>query len=443
MNVEGTGLEMAAGRGEPFHSAKGRAKFAWFVLWLVPFLISAFSERNFQSAGGAIIHNIGERSTLTAGIAVLLIILLFLKSFQSKYINNVFWILLVLDAGVAFFTSMESGSFGYVRSAVAGEETGLYRALFWLPLFKLFKITPSLKTLIFTENIYIKGLLSSAVLTPIAFVIKFPSSGDDETRGTRETARRKIIMGILLLLFIILIFPWGFSRVYSGRVRRLQKSEDSVVTGLYKLEYRIVPDSADTLRAKSMLMGDREGAIDLLSEAFSRDDSTAAVALGELYENSEFFERDVSKSKAFFLRGAQRGNLAALSGFARVYWGDEREKLMEFAVEKGDRHSYTTQLLGLYYMQGRVVDADYLKSAYYYGIAAEEGSIEGAWQMAGFFYRGYMMKRDLDKAAYWANAARHADGSRMNFYREQAGLLLIRIEKKRCQNANRATCLSK
>jgi TPR repeat protein len=164
--------------------------------------------------------------------------------------------------------------------------------------------------------------------------------------------------------------------------------------------------------------------------AVSSDDSTATVELGKLYEGSEFVKRDLSNSSVFFLKGARQGNLAALSGFARMYWGKEREKLMEFAIEKGDRHPYTTQLLGLYYMQGLIIDADYLKSAYYYGIAAGEGSVEGAWQMAGFFYRGYMMERDLDKAAYWVGVVQRSDdGARADFYREQAGLLLERIEK--------------
>ncbi|MDR1579362.1 MAG: hypothetical protein LBS35_03315 [Synergistaceae bacterium] len=61
----------------------------------------------------------------------------------------------------------------------------------------------------------------------------------------------------------------------------------------------------------------------------------------------------------------------------------------------------------------------------------EEGNIEGAWQMAGFHYRGYMMERDLDKAEYWISRTKEMKNIYNNFYHEQADLLLERIKKRK------------
>jgi TPR repeat protein len=140
-------------------------------------------------------------------------------------------------------------------------------------------------------------------------------------------------------------------------------------------------------------------------------------------------KRDVARSAQSFLKGARRGNLAALSGFSRMYFGEESVELMEFSAQKGDRHQYNMRLLGLYYMQGKIVKPDYLKSARYYMIVADEGSIERAWQATGFYYRGYLMERDLDKAEYWAGKVLQSSGTRNIFYREQAELLLERIHR--------------
>jgi len=423
-------MSSIAGRDHKISWITARTKIIYFAVWLIPFVMSAFSDRRFFSLSGRFVHFIAEHSIVGVAALLALVVFIFGKSLNNKSIKVFFWLVLLLDwlATLCMAVGMWSWvQYGYARSAIYGEEAVLYNALFWLPLFKIFGVTPSLNILMWTGKIFSQVISSS--MSGVALQILRESYEP----STKEYAdRNKLSARDSWTLFLFVGVPVILLIFIGNRVQSRTPGPDSEkISALFGIEYSVVPDSADTTKARELLeAGDVESAVKLLRTAVSSGDSTAAVTLGEIYRRREFAERNEAAARLIFLQGAMKGNLKALSGFARLYYGSEREKLLEFAFERGDRDDYNMQTLGLCYMQGIVLTADYLKSAHYYQIAAEEGNIEGAWQTAGFYYRGYMMERDLDKAEYWI-ARTKAIPYHDNFYHIQADLLLERVKKKR------------
>jgi hypothetical protein len=431
-------MDRAAGLKKQEPTAPSREKTAFFAVWLAPFLLSAFSDRWFSTPACRAIHYIGEHSTIGAISIIAAIIVLFVKSKNNNFIGFFLWVALVADFGFAFF-KYEHIWYGAARHAIAGEETTLYYSLFWLPVFEFFSFTPSLNVLSWTDRLFSSGVagafFSAAIrlIFPIEPKAKTPPFSEKWKSFISGESRKSLAMLGLFVICVAFVLFKGFVEKFSNRAKPSAEAENEFVSALYKLEYSFVPDSDETKRAREMSgAGQTEEAIQLLTEASRAGDSTADAALGEMFEDG-VVERDTARSAQFFLKGARRGNLAGLSGYSRIYRGIYRGKdkveLMEFTVQKGDRHQYNMQILGLYYMQGKTVKPDYLKSARYYMIAADEGSIEGAWQTAGFYYRGYLMERDLDKAEYWAGKVLRSSGTRNIFYRKQTELLLERIRR--------------
>jgi TPR repeat protein len=390
-------------------------------LWLLQFAVSAFSERQYLAPSSGIITFIAGYSTAGAAAVVAALIALFFKSLNNKYLDRLFWLMLTLDCLASALIAISQDSrvqYGYARYAIAGEERTVYRALFWLPLFSAFKISPSYNALMWTEKIFSKIVISAIGSASLGFVVQFPRP---EKTSLRENWKMLTLVG---LFAACLIFA-GF-KAYP---RAEDAPEQDWISELFEKEYRVMPNSEDTRAALVMIeTGNYAQALESLHSASSSGDSSASVVLAELYLGGDIVEQDNAMARLIFLRGARAGNLKALAGFARLFWGKEREKLLEFAADAGDRSVYNMQLLGLYYMQGIVMKCDYRKSAYYYRIAAEEGSAEGAWQTAGFLFRGYMTEPDLDEAAYWADRAKQS-ADPQSLYHRQANILLGRIKR--------------
>ncbi|MDR3076093.1 MAG: sel1 repeat family protein, partial [Synergistaceae bacterium] len=401
-------MDAASDKEEKARYVLVKSKITYFALWFVPFCVSAFSDRMYPTASGRFIHFIGINSTTTAAVFVVLAAVIFAKSLYHKSLNTALWLLIFLDFLEVFIKSYADTSslYGFVSSAIAGEEGTLYRAMFWSPVFALFKCTPSLSVLLWTERIFSKGIVQTFVPAVFGFIVGpnfFISAEDKEKNKLNSKNHRKLLAAIfVVLVFIIFMVTREGLGLWLAH-RNDEAAERESLAKFYELGYSFVPDSEETKRAREMIKnGNIDGALRRLEAAESGGDSTADMALAEMSKDGI-----TGKSERYYYqRGAERGNLAALSAFARTYQGKERGKLMELAAEHGDRHSYNTQLLGQYYMQGVFLKADYQKSAHYYKIAAEEGSIEGAWLSAGFLYRGYMSERDLGGAERWANEAR-------------------------------------
>jgi hypothetical protein len=407
-------------------SSANRAKIACFAVWLIPFVISAFSGRRHLSPSSYFIHFIGECSAIGAAVVVTLVVIIFLKSLENKSPNSFFWLFLLLDsvagAAIAIFFG-EHVQYGYVRQAIAGEERSLYLALFWLPLFKIFGMIPDLRVLSWTDVFF-----SRVVLPPLAVIFGHILQ-NSPTPSKKPGSSRK--SWVAALVFILLLAGFFVYSEFGSRFRAEKTPKEEMLSSLSKIEYRTVPDTDDTRAALGLLeSGDYAGASVLLESAIASGDSTAVAALAGIYEEGEPLGRDVAAANLLFLRGARAGNLEALSGFARTYWYDGKEELLELAADRGDRNVRNMCTLGLYYMQGHVSLRDYLRSERYYRIAAEKGDTEAAWQMAGFRYRGYLMESDLDEAEYWIAQTKQRKDPR-GFFHLQADLLLERIERAR------------
>jgi hypothetical protein len=418
-------LNVAPSQKEHASSVK-LAKRVCFALWLLQFVVSAFSQRQYLAPSSRIIAFIAGYSTTGAVVVVALLIALFFKSPDNKFLDRIFWLMLALDCLAAALIAISQDNhvqYGYARYAIAGEDRTLYRALFWLPLFNAFKISPSYNVLMWTERIFSRIVVSTLGSASLGFVVQFHLPEKTSSRGDWKNWKILTVVGLSVVFFIFM----GF-KVYH---RAVDVPEQAWITELFGKEYEVVQNSEDTRAALAIIeTGNYAQALELLRSASSSGDSSASVVLAELYLDGDIVERDDATAKLIFLRGARHGNLKALAGFACLFWGEGREKLLEFAAEKGDRSVYNMQLLGLYYMQGIVIKCDYQKSAHYYRIAAEEGSAEGAWQTAGFLFRGYMMEPDLDEAAYWANRAKEL-ADPQSLYHRQASILLERINVNR------------
>jgi TPR repeat protein len=447
-------LDAAADKEEKERYVLVKSKITYFALWFVPFCMSAFSDRMYPTASGRFIHFIGINSKATAVVFVVLAAVIFAKSLQHRLLNVILWLLLILDfLKVSIFPTLTSSLYEFVSSAVAGEESTLYHAMFWSPVFALFKCTPSLNVLLWTERIFSKGIVQTFVPAVFGFIIGpnfFISAEYKEKNKINFKNHRKLLAAIFVVFIFVMfmVFKQGVGLWPAKEGDEI--AEQRELAKFHELGYSFVPDSEETKRAREMIKdGNKDGALRLLEAAESGGDSTASVILGDIYEGNGYGVR----ANMSYKKGAERGNLAALSGLARTYWGKKHSaRLMELAAERGDRNRFNMRLLGQYYMQGVYLKADYQKSARYYKIAAEEGSIEGAWQTAGFLYRGYMSERDLGGAERWANEVKQmrgdrenphhengserwanelqrAMGSHENFYHEQAELLLERITR--------------
>ena len=107
-----------------------KAKMAVFMTWLVPFVMSVFTDRHFISPSSRFVHFIAGNSAVAAAAIVAMTVLFFSKSLQKKSYKNIFWILLGMDSlttGLIAITANNGlAHFGRVGLAIAGEEANLY-----------------------------------------------------------------------------------------------------------------------------------------------------------------------------------------------------------------------------------------------------------------------------------------------------------------------------
>jgi hypothetical protein len=418
-------------------SVENRAKAICFVMWLVPFAMSAFSQRRYLAPSSVFISYVAVHfGSYSAAVVIALAIMLFLNSFNNRLIKKIFWAGICLDCLAATFALIHTGtkSVYYARRAIAGEDSFMYRALFWLPLFETFNVTPGLNVLKWTEYILSPVIASGVFSGSLEFLMKFerpPKNRGDYIKALRRTLCEnwKILSCAALLVAFI-----AFARFRENpRPASLDPLKSEDISSLLGIEYRTMPNSESTVTALGLIEMGRHGeATELLRRAVASGDSTAAVTLAEIYERGDMAEGDAATVKSFLLQGARQGNLEALLGLTDWLQYKEKTELLKLAVDAGDRRIDSLLLLGRYYMVGwELTDtSNYLKSARYYQIAAEEGNEEGAWQTAGFYYRGYMADADLDKAEYWANRAKQSADPR-SLHDAQANLLLERIREKR------------
>ena len=419
---------------------KGAQQRGWmifcFASWFIPFLLSAFSDRSFSSPSGAMIHYVGQNSLAAAAIISAAAIVVFAKSLSYRKISAALLILMFLDLLITAFDSIGS-SRGVAGMAIEGEPAELYRAMFWLPLFKIFGYTPSLSSLIYWGEISQKLLYMC--IAPWLGSLHKPGEKPAPLKGSRKLI---VYICVVFMSAICSIFIYNLYKHFDRLVglRGDDLGERAAMAEFYERDYSVVPDSAETTEAKKMFDGgDHDGAVSLLKDAIKSGDGSAFVALAEIYENRDYEGYDFTTAHLLYRRGAANGNLHALSRFAREYAGSlkERTRLMEFAAELGDRSEENMSYLGAMYQFDHIFGnkADYAKSAKFFKLAAEAGSISGAWQTAGFYYRDYMEMRDLDEAERWAAtaAASQRNDHRAPLFKEQAKLLLKRIEtaKKR------------
>ncbi|MDR1873430.1 MAG: sel1 repeat family protein [Synergistaceae bacterium] len=438
-------LDATADQGEKALRAAIRMKIGYYAVWFIPFTISMFSERQYLDPGSRFFRHIAGDTTFGATVVFALVLLLAFKALDGKSPYRFFWYALGFNGLLtAIFVTIIQGNYiqyTYARYALFGEERILYRALFWLPLFKIFHVTPGLDVLLWTEKIF------SQWTVPIIFPMVFSceaqqrrASKKSESNGfsSRKHWKTLLFVGVLGAFFIsynseALRAFFTYNPRFGIDTTPMPEQTSSLYD--YDVEYRLTPDSEETAKAREMMeKGEYEAAIELLTSRSSVD-STAAVALAKIYRDGKIVEEDADRASFLFLRGARKGNLEGLSGYAQSYRERDRVRLLEFAVEKGDRDAYTMQMLGLYHSQGIITTGDYLKSAHFYQIAAEEGRLEGMWQTAGFLYRGYMMDEDLDRAMYWIGRIKQM-GNPKDFYYQQAELLLKRIEKKKARRGS-------
>jgi protein-S-isoprenylcysteine O-methyltransferase Ste14 len=150
-------MSAIAGRDHKISWITARTKIIYFAVWLIPFVMSAFSDRRFFSLSGRFVHFIAEHSIVGVAALLALVVFIFGKSLNNKSIKVFFWLVLLLDCLATLCMAVGMWSwvqYGYARSAIYGEEAVLYNALFWLPLFKIFGVTPSLSVLIWTGRIF-------------------------------------------------------------------------------------------------------------------------------------------------------------------------------------------------------------------------------------------------------------------------------------------------